>query len=204
MVSSLLPLEQIHIASPCSAKWSDMEGDDKVRFCGECHKNVFNLSAMTRLDAEQLIQKVEGVNCVRLYRRADGTIITDDCPVALRRAARAISWTLGSLAMGVLMIITVVAGQLVEKDTDAWSGLRRIEPFATIINWIWPGPTAKPPASECIMGKRDHWKGGNHESAGKGLCFWFHFTSRHNHRSESGRIAPPCLPLWPPSPYSNL
>ena len=27
---------------------------------------------------------------------------------------------------------------------------------------------------------------------------------RHSQRSESGRIAPPCLPLWPPSPPTNL
>lgn len=25
----------------------------------------------------------------------------------------------------------------------------------------------------------------------------------HNHRRESGKMAPPCLPLWPPSPNSN-
>jgi hypothetical protein len=45
-------LDQIKIASPCSADWDRMEGTDRVRFCGECKKNVFNLSAMTRRDAE--------------------------------------------------------------------------------------------------------------------------------------------------------
>src|SRR5262249_29579595 len=29
-------------------------------------------------------------------------------------------------------------------------------------------------------------------------------VSRHSQINDSGRIAPPCLPLWPPSPISNL
>src|SRR5713226_7580854 len=109
MVSNSFPLEQIHIASPCSAKWSDMEGDDKVRFCRECHKNVFNLSAVTRSDAELLLRDVEGVPCVRLFRRADGTVMTDDCPVGLRAARKAISWTLGSMLIGVVMLLAAVS-----------------------------------------------------------------------------------------------
>src|SRR5262249_53563630 len=36
------------------------------------------------------------------------------------------------------------------------------------------------------------------------LSDFFSTSSRHSQRSESGRIAPPCLPLWPPSPNSNL
>lgn len=30
------------------------------------------------------------------------------------------------------------------------------------------------------------------------------FQSRHNHRRVSGKIAPPCLPLWPPVPKTTL
>jgi|GEM_PF-2626838 len=33
---------------------------------------------------------------------------------------------------------------------------------------------------------------------------WFYFSSRHNQRSDSGKMAPPCLPLWWPVPNSNL
>jgi hypothetical protein len=58
-----------------------MYGDNCKRFCGECKLNVFNLSGMTRDDAENLIQNAEGRLCVRFYQRADGTVITGDCPV---------------------------------------------------------------------------------------------------------------------------
>ena len=44
---------RLTIASPCTASWDDMEGDDKVRFCGECELNVYNLSAMTEGEGAQ-------------------------------------------------------------------------------------------------------------------------------------------------------
>jgi hypothetical protein len=155
MVSNPFPLEQIRIASPCSANWSDMQGDEHVRFCKECHKNVYNLSSMSRPEAEALLEEVEGDSCVRLYRRVDSTVITDDCPVAVRRVRRAkeaIYWTIASTSTGLAMIVAAVVGQDSDKQTDSMSALRRIEPFATVINWIWPGPPAPPPRSECTMG----------------------------------------------------
>src|SRR5262245_30602687 len=39
-------LARLRIASPCSADWDEMTGDDRVRFCGRCRKNVYNLSEM--------------------------------------------------------------------------------------------------------------------------------------------------------------
>lgn len=78
-------LEDIRVATPCSADWDDMTGDARVRFCGKCEKNVYNLSAMTREEGEALVRQKEGRLCVRLYQRKDGTVITSDCPVGVRR-----------------------------------------------------------------------------------------------------------------------
>lgn len=61
-----------------------MYGNDRVRFCGQCSKNVYNLSALSREEAEDLIRRMEGHLCVRYYRRKDGTVITNNCPVGLR------------------------------------------------------------------------------------------------------------------------
>jgi hypothetical protein len=61
-----------------------MIGDERVRFCGQCELNVYNLSALTRTQAENLIGGTERRLCVRFYRRRDGSIITRDCPVGLR------------------------------------------------------------------------------------------------------------------------
>ena len=78
------PLAHVRIASPCKANWDQMIGSDQIRFCGQCNLNVYNLSGMTRDQAESLIAANEGRLCVRFYRRRDGSIITQDCPVGLR------------------------------------------------------------------------------------------------------------------------
>jgi hypothetical protein len=84
--SRRLPLlENVRVASPCSASWDEMEGDEQVRFCGKCEKSVYNLSAMSGEEAEKLIAGATSSMCVRLYRRADGTVLTADCPVGVHR-----------------------------------------------------------------------------------------------------------------------
>lgn len=86
---SLPMLDQIAVASPCNASWDEMVGDERVRFCLSCEKNVYNLSAMAREDAERLLQeRAGGEVCVRYYKRADGTLMTSDCPVGVRRKRR--------------------------------------------------------------------------------------------------------------------
>jgi len=44
---------------------------------------VFNLSEMTRPEAEALIVEKNGQLCARYYKRNDGTIITSDCRVGI-------------------------------------------------------------------------------------------------------------------------
>lgn len=79
------PLNNVKIASPCSQDWNAMIGDNRKRYCGECKLNVFNLSGMSRAEAENLVMNAEGRLCVRFYKRADGSVITEDCPVGWAR-----------------------------------------------------------------------------------------------------------------------
>jgi hypothetical protein len=81
-------LDTLQIAAPCKADWDEMIGDEQVRYCGQCEKNVYNLSAMPRAEAEALLVEREGTVCVRLYKRQDGTVLTADCPVGVRRRRR--------------------------------------------------------------------------------------------------------------------
>lgn len=85
------PLSHVRIAAPCRADWERMHGNQRVRFCGECSMNVYNLSNMSKRDAETLILSAEGRMCVRYYHRADGTILTNNCPVGLRALKRRVS-----------------------------------------------------------------------------------------------------------------
>lgn len=81
-------LDNIRVATPCSADWAKMSGDDRVRACGDCNKHVYNLSSLTRDEAQALIIAKEGKLCVRYYQRADGTILLKDCVIGVRRKRR--------------------------------------------------------------------------------------------------------------------
>lgn len=78
-------LAGMKVAAPCAVSWDSMDGDERARFCGQCEKNVYNISEMSSREAVNLIREKEGRLCVRFYRRADGTVMTDNCPVGLRR-----------------------------------------------------------------------------------------------------------------------
>ena len=95
MSSFTNPLNSIRIASPCSADWNAMIGNNQQRYCGQCKLNVYNLSGMTKRQAENLILNSEGRLCARFFRRADGTIITKDCPVGWAAVKKRMSrvWT---------------------------------------------------------------------------------------------------------------
>ena len=98
-------LTDIRIASPCPAEWSKMTGDDRVRHCAECHLNVYNLSAMTEREVKNLLAANQGQRlCTRFYRRADGTVLTQDCPWGLRATARKISRLATAVLTAVLSI----------------------------------------------------------------------------------------------------
>ncbi len=81
-------LDSVKIASPCTASWEEMIGDERARFCTHCQKDVFNLSALPGEEAETFLRERTAEVCVRLYKRADGTVLTSDCPVGVTRKRR--------------------------------------------------------------------------------------------------------------------
>ena len=87
------PLSSVKIASPCSQDWNEMIGTERTRYCGECRLNVYNLSGMSRREAENLLTNSEGRLCVRFYRRTDGSVLTKDCPVGWQAVKKRVSRT---------------------------------------------------------------------------------------------------------------
>ncbi|MCE9572430.1 MAG: hypothetical protein K8W52_04675 [Deltaproteobacteria bacterium] len=81
-------LDRVVIKTPCKESWAAMRGDDRKRFCGKCDKHVYDLSAMTAVEAEALLAGPGEAPCLRLYRRPDGTVLTSDCPIGSRRRRR--------------------------------------------------------------------------------------------------------------------
>src|SRR3982751_6768251 len=102
------PLEGVRVAAPCPADWEKMVGDERVRFCGQCSLHVYNLSGMTKREAEGLVANAEGRLCVRYYARADGSILTRNCPVGMRALKRRVSMIATALFSGALSFLTGV------------------------------------------------------------------------------------------------
>jgi hypothetical protein len=102
-------LDQIEIASPCTVSWETMNGDDLVRHCSQCSLSVYNISEMSKSEAETLVRVKEGRLCIRMYKRFDGTVITNDCPVGLRKLKQSLQLISRAAAALLTFLLSLVA-----------------------------------------------------------------------------------------------
>jgi hypothetical protein len=102
MTNATSLLDGIRIAKPCPANWDEMTGDDRVRHCASCKLDVYDISSMKRDEAESFLaaRVGKGRTCIRFYQRADGTILTQDCPVGVRAAWKKVTWAAAALVAG--------------------------------------------------------------------------------------------------------
>ena len=135
------PLDAIEIPVPCEVPWEGMKGDARMRLCGLCKLNVYNLSEMTRKEAEALVCGASGKVCVQIYRRPDGRVLTKSCRavLAMRRTGRAaaalvaagvmglVAWASGSTAVG------LNRGENLEQ-------IKQRQPFRTVCAWFEDPP----------------------------------------------------------------
>jgi hypothetical protein len=75
-------IDTIRIASPCTALWTEMSGDDRARFCGLCQKTVYDSMSIDACELERLVDQAA---CVRVHRDGGGRVLTRD------RIARAVA-----------------------------------------------------------------------------------------------------------------
>jgi hypothetical protein len=101
-------LPNLRIGFKCKQRWEDMTGDDRVRACNGCERPVFNLSEMTREEAEAVLATRGLTPCVRFYRRPDGTVMTSDCPTGTRPRVR-LAVVASSFAAGTTLLATPIA-----------------------------------------------------------------------------------------------
>src|SRR5260221_8823880 len=59
--------------------------DARSRFCRHCSNHVYNFAAFSAPEAAELIRAREGQVCARLFQRADGTVLTANCPVGAEK-----------------------------------------------------------------------------------------------------------------------
>lgn len=119
-------LNHIQIASPCKVPWSEMTGNDKQRYCSQCKLHVYNLSDMSRQEAEEFVMERSGKGrlCIKYYRRTDGTVLTDDCPAVLKKMRSAVVFlmrvvaTICSVVFSTVMAIAKDSDNAIAKESD--------------------------------------------------------------------------------------
>lgn len=158
MAQELFDVNTLKIAKPCTARWSEMDGDERARFCGQCKKSVYNVEGMTRLEVTELIQSSRTMPCLRLRRRADGTVMTGDCPVgwALVRRRMAVAGLMGLLVLfgGIATAMSVARGKQFEEE-NLLEHLRTKPVVGAFIDQFWPigMPAVSHPPSSVVMGE---------------------------------------------------
>ncbi|MBX5481255.1 MAG: hypothetical protein IRZ16_05305 [Myxococcaceae bacterium] len=152
MSDTTFDLRRLRIASPCSEKWSEMSGDDRVRHCAKCRLNVFNFEGLSVAEVKALLTERQGRVCVRMLRRRDGTVITRDCPVGARKVRLRM---LAGLALAAGLVLAMVASvRRAPRSSSSptfWpmakqaavqfeERARRVPVLGAVIEWIDPSP----------------------------------------------------------------
>ena len=86
-----------------------MTGDDKIRYCGSCEKDIYNISEMTRGEVRKLLFQSKEKVCIRLEKDADGKVqtlkkrlhkITRQAPVAAGVLSASLTFSALTYAQG--------------------------------------------------------------------------------------------------------
>ena len=155
---SLPLLQNVRIASPCSMRWEDLPptSDAHTRHCDKCRLNVHNLSGMSADDAESLLRSALNDDstrkhrlCAAIFRRADGTVITADCPVgiAVLRAKARRTVARVAAAIGLTTLVSWAAAR-----SSPGLPFAQIQPLTGIANALRGKPVAPPPSALMALG----------------------------------------------------
>lgn len=132
-----------------------MQGDDRVRYCAECKLNVYDFSALTAREIEQLVTRTEGRLCGRLYKRPDGTLLTADCPIGFRTRVRRLSRAAAAAFSALTMGISAAAAQK-PRTSPSTTSLVQIDPFTSglVVQVNGPGNSLLPFARVWIVNEK--------------------------------------------------
>lgn len=156
-------LDSLRVASPCPARWEDMAGDDRSRHCAQCNLCVHNISDMTRDEADAFLRsRLESPDpparlCIQFFRRADGTILTRDCPRGLAAARARMVRLCGRFAAAIALLFTgsIAAAASSDPTWARWGWALKLR-HAAAVQWVRGKLNPPSPFSirgEAILGK---------------------------------------------------
>jgi hypothetical protein len=117
-------IDSIRVGDPCTENWDEMTGNDRVRFCSHCAKDVNNFSAMTPRQAARLVRKSGGKLCIR-YRvdpRTNAPVFADRISAFARHGVAAGAIGASVLVAGAYAQTETAPQQLVQIERTERSG----------------------------------------------------------------------------------
>jgi hypothetical protein len=93
-----------------------MTGDERIRHCNSCQLNIYNIAEMTESEVKNLIFNYEGRLCIRLYKRADGTVLTKIVR-SVSRLSKRISRFAGAALTAIWGLFSISFGQKEDDKT---------------------------------------------------------------------------------------
>lgn len=96
--------EQINIEEPCHQSWEQMSGDEQRRFCSHCDKHVHNLSAMTKAQAQELLEREVDLCVIYKYDERD-ELVFSPAPTRHQLQLQGVRKLLAAAALAVPMML---------------------------------------------------------------------------------------------------
>ena len=69
-------LENVSVETPCSADWNEMMGNEEVRHCHQCQRNIHNISEMPKRRALKVLNQKDEIVCISYFKDEKNKIIT--------------------------------------------------------------------------------------------------------------------------------
>ena len=150
--SDPITLETVQFRTPCKVPWADMSGDHRVRFCQQCEKHVVNLSAMTRAEAERLLNQAGAKPCVRIFYRSDGSVITREPPPPRAVPRPRISRVRRFRALAAACAAAAIAMIVPRRGNAQTDDLLAVSPYSS--KTPTPTPTPSPSVQRTLLPTR--------------------------------------------------
>lgn len=73
-------VDRLKIDFPCTADWNQMRGNERIRYCEECNKYVYDFARLPRRQVEEMMAASPGRICAKLTYKNNSLVFLDSKP----------------------------------------------------------------------------------------------------------------------------
>ncbi len=122
-------IDSVRVNAPCTQAWDEMIGNNKVRFCTHCAKDVNNISAMTRKEARRIVRKSGGSLCIRYIQRPEtkAPLFAEDLTQITRRRVPLMAAGVMTASLSLSTLVYAQGGAAVPVNAPAPTSVSECE-----------------------------------------------------------------------------